>query len=237
MIVAISKSEKEERANRIKVKKATLGHDPKRWLKTQVMIRDERKYDIEYKRVDLPAVVTGRHKFAYCQQLYTDVHKLMADRQWAPAQQSQGISGVAWLELFILFDTTGARTEQGTHIRDKKAKERAEARASRSKFQARVRAKEDASRKPSLEEEMARFKAIVRQITKRELQKEESEWFKMEARTNLRRLAKLVIDGNQPAIAVHVKMTSEESKVSTRGTCIFKRLGQTQRLRRPFMNI
>ena len=75
------------------------------------------------------------------------------------------------------------------HIRDKKAKERAEARASRRKFQARVRAKEDASRKPSLEEEMARFKAIVRQITKGELQKEESEWFKMEARTNLRNYA------------------------------------------------
>ena len=46
MIGAISRAE-EERANRIKVKKATLGYDPKKWLKTQVWIRDERKYDVE----------------------------------------------------------------------------------------------------------------------------------------------------------------------------------------------
>ena len=66
MIVVISKVEKEELANRIKVKKATIGYDPKRWLKTQARIRDERNYDIEYKHLDLPAVVTGRHKFAFC---------------------------------------------------------------------------------------------------------------------------------------------------------------------------
>ena len=45
----------------------------------------------------------------------------------------------------------------------------------------------DVVTKPSLEEEMARFKAISRQIFTHEIRQEKAPWFKMEQRKELRR--------------------------------------------------
>ena len=39
MIVAVLKEEKEERSRRDKVKKVTLGYDPKEWIKTSPSIK------------------------------------------------------------------------------------------------------------------------------------------------------------------------------------------------------
>ena len=63
---------------------------------------------------------------------------------------------------------------------------------------------------------MARFKAISRQIFTHEIKQEQAPGFRMEQRKELRRLGKLGIIGNQPAIAAFVEMTSEERKRITR---------------------
>ena len=39
-------------------------------------------------------------------------------REWAETDTEERIGGVTWLELFILFDTSGARTIEGRHIKD-----------------------------------------------------------------------------------------------------------------------
>ena len=50
---------------------------------------------------------------------------------------------------------------------------------------------EDATVKPTLEEELTKFKAIVRHITRHEADHDQSNGFKAESRNRLRRLANL----------------------------------------------
>ena len=64
--------------------------------------------------------------------------------------------------------------------------------------------------KASLDEELKQFKAICRYILNNDLQEEQREWFRMEARPQWRRLALLGIEGNQPAIAAFCETTQEE---------------------------
>ena len=63
---------------------------------------------------------------------------------------------------------------------------------------------------------MERFKAISRQIFIHDVKQEQAPWFRMEKIKELRRLGKLGITGNQPAIAAHVAMTTEERRRVTR---------------------
>ena len=49
-----------------------------------------------------------------------------------------GIGGTTWLELFVLYDTCGARDEEATHVKDPKANERAEQRNSKQKKETRT---------------------------------------------------------------------------------------------------
>ena len=89
-------------------------------------------------------------------------------------------------------------------IKDEHARKRAEARSSTAKKKGRARGrprKADAVVLPRHEEEMGKFKGICRHILKHETKPEQAEWFKMEPRMNLKRLAKLGVEGNQPAIA------------------------------------
>ena len=121
------------------------------------------------------------------------------------------ISGVTWLELFVLFEVTGARTSNGDHVKDPKARKRTDARNKKRKNQ-----KEgwttigNAIVQPSLDEELKRFKAIVRHIAKHEVDKDQGRWFLMETRAKLRRLGPLAVWGNQPAMAAHVLLKKDE---------------------------
>ena len=65
--------------------------------------------------------------------------------------------------------------------------------------------------KPPLQEEMELFKAIMRHVARQEVAPEQAPWFAMEGRQRLRRLAKLGIEGHQPAVAAYVKMSKEEN--------------------------
>ena len=45
-----------------------------------------------------------------------------------PVKADTDVGGIAWIELFILFDTTGYRSEEGQHIKNKAAAKRADER-------------------------------------------------------------------------------------------------------------
>ena len=58
--------------------------------------------------------------------------------------------------------------------------------------------------------ELTTFKAVVRHITQHQTSHLQAKRFTMEARYELRRLAKLGITGHQPAIAAYCKANEEE---------------------------
>ena len=64
--------------------------------------------------------------------------------------------------------------------------------------------------KPTLDEELKTFKAIVRHITKYEIEPKAVRWFTADNRPSIRRLSNLGISGHQPAIAAYCKMTRDE---------------------------
>ena len=66
--------------------------------------------------------------------------------------------------------------------------------------------------KPTLDEELKTFKAIVRHIAKYESEPEANRWFQADNRPSLRRLGNLGINGHQPAIAAYCKMTGNEKE-------------------------
>ena len=63
---------------------------------------------------------------------------------------------------------------------------------------------------PTLDEELKTFKAIVRHITKYEIEPKAAMRFTADNRPRLRRLGNLGINGHQPAIAAYCKMTRDE---------------------------
>ena len=145
--------------------------------------------------------------------MYEDIHDFLNDRQWAPRKSDHTMSGTTWIELFILFDTTGARSEGGTHIRDPEATSRAgqiRKKARNAKDKNKGEGEHTAVVKPTLDLELKAFKAIVRHITRHETVHQQANWFTMEGRTKLRRLAKLGITGHQLAIAAFCKVNEEE---------------------------
>ena len=66
--------------------------------------------------------------------------------------------------------------------------------------------------KPTLDEELKTFKAIVRHITKYEAEPTAARWFTADNRPCLRRLGNVGINGREPSIAVYCKMTNEEKE-------------------------
>ena len=88
--------------------------------------------------LSIPPPVTGRHRFDFCQNQYDSIHAFLASRKWAEAGDVQGIGGTTWLELFVLYDTCGARDDDAIHVKDPKANERAEHRNSKQKKEMRT---------------------------------------------------------------------------------------------------
>ena len=64
--------------------------------------------------------------------------------------------------------------------------------------------------KPTLDEELKTFKAIVRHITKYETEPKAARWFTADNRPSPRRLANLGNNGHQFAIVVYCKLTGDE---------------------------
>ena len=64
--------------------------------------------------------------------------------------------------------------------------------------------------KPTLDEEIKLFKAIVRHVKKHEAEQEKVKWFRADTRASLRRLSDLGVSGHQPAIMAYCQMTKIE---------------------------
>ena len=67
--------------------------------------------EVGYQELDLIAPTKGTHRFAHCQMLYEEMHDFISKRRWAPAQVDTEVAGITWIELFVLFDTPGSRSE------------------------------------------------------------------------------------------------------------------------------
>ena len=174
-------------------------------MKGDANVRDESQLEIEYREVKLITPTKGNHKFTQRQKLYEEVHNFLSTRKWAPVKADTDVGGIAWIELFVLFDTTGYRSEEGQHIKNKAVTKRAEGRKGNKKNAKGKRGspkEATAESKPTLDEELKVFKAMVRHITKYEAEPQASKWFQADSRSRLRRLGNLGVNGRQPAIAV-----------------------------------
>ena len=66
--------------------------------------------------------------------------------------------------------------------------------------------------RPVLDAELARFKAIMRQVARYELEEDQAAMFLNDDNTRFGRLAILGVYGHQPGIAAHIKTTEEEDQ-------------------------
>jgi hypothetical protein len=212
VIAGVTLAEKEERKKRQEIAKATLGYDPKVWKDTTAKVKEQQLDDEEYQQLQLGDPVEGKHRCSQHAVMYKDIHAFMKNRKWAPTDAGSHVGGVTWLELFIIFDITGARSHNGDHVKDKEAAKRAEARSAKVKKTNRGKETQNAIVKPKLGEELARFKAIVRHIAKHEVKGKQADYFLMEKRQHLTRLAGLAVYGHQPAIAGFLQISSHEKE-------------------------
>ena len=113
------------------------------------------------------------------------------------------VAGITWIELFTLYDLNGNRSEQRQHQQNAEATKRAEKRRQKARC-ARVKKlnlnETIVVTKPTLDEKIKLFKAIVRHVTKHEAEQEKAKWFRADTRASLRRLSDLGVSGHQPAI-------------------------------------
>ena len=128
-------------------------------------------------------------------------------------KEDSEVSGITWIELFALFDITGSRTERGQHQKEPEAAKRAEKRRNKSRC---AKAKKGnisdimVSTKPTLDDELKLFKAIVRHVARREVKNGKGEMYRVDNRASLRRLNDLGVSGRQPAIMAFCQMTKRE---------------------------
>ena len=123
------------------------------------------------------------------------------------------------LEIFDLFDITGARSAAGVHLKSPDAAKRADARqANKSKNLSKMHNTRgaDATSLPTLNEELRSFKAIFREITRSEANHEDGQVFRAEKMDQICRLADLGILAHQPAIAAYAQVTDIERDEVTR---------------------
>ena len=115
--------------------------------------------------------------------------------------------------MFTLYDLTVNRSEKGHHLKNPEAEKRAEKRRLKARC-AKVKKlslnETTVVTKPTLDEEIKQFKAIVRHIMKYEAEQEKAKWFRVGSRASLRRLSNLGISGHQPSIMAYSKMTKDE---------------------------
>ena len=66
--------------------------------------------------------------------------------------------------------------------------------------------------KPTFDEEIKLFKAVVRHIAKYEAEQGKAGWLQMDNRANLRRLNDLGVNGHQPAVKAFCQVTTQEKE-------------------------
>ena len=143
---------------------------------TNAKIRDGQRQSEDYQKLILPPPYKGKHKLTPHQQQYEDIHAFLADRQWCGTCQETPIAGITWIELFILFDQGKYRSSNGDHAKDPKAAERAIKRQLAQSNSQGGKARKNGIKnaaivQPTLQEELTRFKMIVRTNNKARAQR------------------------------------------------------------------
>ena len=115
MLAAVIKAEKEERKKIQFAQNTILGYDTQKWVEADAVIRDEVQLEVSYQKINFVTATKGNHRFARWQKQYEDVHNFLSSRKWAPVQPETEVSGITWIELFVLFDITGTRSADAMH--------------------------------------------------------------------------------------------------------------------------
>ena len=121
MIAAVLKAEKGERETRRKSLAIVHGFDNTKCMKTNLEIKDGRNPCSSYRKLKMAPPIKGVHRRADKQVPFGNIHRFLNHREWGEVEQDKGIGGIAWIELFILFDTSEARTPNGRHVKNLEA--------------------------------------------------------------------------------------------------------------------
>ena len=93
------------------------------------------------------------------QELYEDASKFLSGLSWRTPTEDTRASGTTWLELFVLFDTTGYRRKEGRTNKNVDVAKRTEKRKAKDKHQRKGRrCTETAESRASLSNELLTFR-------------------------------------------------------------------------------
>ena len=172
MIVHVLMAEKEERKRRKETKNFTAGYDEDKKIRADGWIKVCQNFLGESKQLQIQKPSKAAHKFEKRQLTYEDVHRFLADQSWKQSTYQTRASGTTWMELFALFDTGGYRRAEARLRKDDESAKRTDARRAKAKhMKKRKRQVETSERRPSLGEEMACFKKLVKHVVRQDVDK------------------------------------------------------------------
>ena len=160
--------------------------------------------------------------------MYEDVSRFLTDQTWRLPEEETKASGTTWLELFILFDTTGYRRRTGRTPKNAESAARSEVRKARNKHQRKgTRSAETAEPRASLAEELEAFTKVVRHTMRQDGDVDQAKWFHRDTKPQYRRLKVLGLTEHQPAIAANceidpITMLEIEEALQSKGHSAFK---------------
>ena len=231
MIVKVLQKEKESREAKTKATNFAAGYDDTKFVKADGCIRGPECFHGPAMKLKLKPPVKGHHKLTKTLKLYEDASRFLADLSWKVPTESTKASRTTWLELFILFDTTGYRTKDGRTKRSEDVAKRAEKRKAANKHQRKGnRATETVEARASLSNELTVFKKVVRHIARQDADTAQAKWFHADDKPQYKRLKHLGVTGHQAAIAVNCEVDPitmseiEEAIIAQKARCTPKQM-------------
>ena len=77
----------------MKIEKAVLGYEPKKFAPTDVETRDVARGELPYRKVKPPPPINDKHRHSFCHSLYSDIHRFISQREWAEILLGIGMAG------------------------------------------------------------------------------------------------------------------------------------------------
>ena len=231
MIVKVLQNEKESRAARTQAKNFAAGYDDAKFIKADGCIRGPECFHGPVMKSNLKTPVKGHHKLAKTQKLYEDASRFLADLSWKVPTENTKASGTTWLELFVLFDTTGYRTKEGRTKRNEDVARRVAKRKAADKHRRKGRrTTESIEARASLSNELVVFKKVVRHIARQDADPDQAKWFHADNKPQYKRLKHLGVTGHQAAIAANCEIDPitmgdiEDAIIAQKARCTAKQL-------------
>lgn len=128
VIMEVIKAEKEERVRRRAIHKTINVYDSQVEAKADGKIKGDEAFNTEEVKMVVAIPVGGPHQMAAHQVMYEEVSSFLATQKWRMPGEHVKAAGTTWLELSILFDIGGYRSDSGRMTKDPKAAKSAEAR-------------------------------------------------------------------------------------------------------------